>query len=88
MVSALSPVERNGEIAGPLKGIGGSRSHGFGAARVRSLPDAVAQALERNYLASDSVAKELTDLCPSCGEATLVHQEGCARCRNCDYSQC
>ena len=88
MVSALSPVERIGHIVGQLKGIGGSRSHGFGAARVRSLPDAVAQALERNYLASDSVAKELTDLCPSCGEATLVHQEGCARCRNCDYSQC
>ena len=88
MVSALSPLERIGQIVGQLKGIGGSRSHGFGTARVRSLPDAVAQALEHNYLATDSVTTHQTDLCPSCGETTLVHQEGCRSCRNCGFSEC
>ena len=26
--------------------------------------------------------------CPRCGEAAIVHQEGCARCLACDYSKC
>jgi ribonucleoside-diphosphate reductase alpha chain len=26
--------------------------------------------------------------CPKCGEAAIVHQEGCARCLACDYSKC
>lgn len=41
----LSARERVAEIANQLAGIGGRRSVGFGAERVRSLPDAVATAL-------------------------------------------
>ena len=109
MVSALTPVERIAQIVGQLKGIGGSRSYGYGAQRVRSLPDAVAQALEQNYLEpsggadgsaaeahSDRTQTDLahngaavaSDICPSCGEAALLHQEGCSSCRNCGYSEC
>jgi ribonucleoside-diphosphate reductase alpha chain len=26
--------------------------------------------------------------CPKCGQAAIIHQEGCARCLACDYSKC
>jgi ribonucleoside-diphosphate reductase alpha chain len=26
--------------------------------------------------------------CPRCGQASLLHQEGCAQCNNCGYSKC
>lgn len=48
--SPLSPKERVNEIVNQLNGIGGPRSLGFGKQRVRSLPDAMAQALEEQYL--------------------------------------
>ncbi len=51
--SPLSPKERVQEIVKQLGGIGGPRSTGFGKARVRSLPDALAQALEENYLGAE-----------------------------------
>jgi ribonucleoside-diphosphate reductase alpha chain len=28
------------------------------------------------------------DLCPECGDAALVYQEGCAHCHSCGYSEC
>ncbi len=28
------------------------------------------------------------DICPSCGEATLAHEEGCKKCYSCGYSEC
>jgi ribonucleoside-diphosphate reductase alpha chain len=46
VLSPLSQVDRAKEIAEQLRGIGGSRSVGFGMQQVRSLPDAVARALE------------------------------------------
>lgn len=46
VLSPLSQADRAKEIADQLRGIGGSRSVGFGMQQVRSLPDAVARALE------------------------------------------
>ncbi len=46
ILSPLSQADRAQEIAEQLRGIGGSRSVGFGMDQVRSLPDAVARALE------------------------------------------
>ncbi|MDQ3700221.1 MAG: adenosylcobalamin-dependent ribonucleoside-diphosphate reductase [Chloroflexota bacterium] len=28
------------------------------------------------------------DLCPECGDAALVNEEGCAKCHSCGYSEC
>ena len=28
------------------------------------------------------------DLCPSCGQASLVYEEGCGKCYNCGFSKC
>lgn len=50
--SPLDERQRLNEVVDQLAGIGGGRSMGFGANRVRSLPDAVAQVL-REYLAQD-----------------------------------
>ena len=46
--SPLDPVERLKQVIDQLAGIGGGRSMGFGANRVRSLPDAVAQVLREH----------------------------------------
>lgn len=37
-----------------------------------------------------SVSEDLShfDICPSCGEASLVHEEGCKKCYGCGYSEC
>jgi ribonucleoside-diphosphate reductase, adenosylcobalamin-dependent len=60
LLSPLSPTDRAQEITNQLRGIGGSRSVGFGAQQVRSLPDAVARALEIHLetLASKEEAEE------------------------------
>jgi len=103
MASPVSPRERVEEIVNQITGIGGARSYGFGKGRVLSLPDAVGQALaeryqiekvENGYLLK-SEAKEVklqsgvsADLCPSCGDAAFVRQEGCQICFACGYSEC
>ncbi len=37
--------------------------------------------------AAAPVAK-MGDLCPECGEATMVNEEGCRKCYSCGYSEC
>ena len=46
--SPLDPIERLKLVIDQLAGIGGGRSMGFGANRVRSLPDAMAQVLREH----------------------------------------
>jgi ribonucleoside-diphosphate reductase alpha chain len=31
---------------------------------------------------------QIGDLCPECGQATLLNIEGCKKCINCGYSEC
>jgi ribonucleoside-diphosphate reductase alpha chain len=31
---------------------------------------------------------KMGDLCPECGEATMVNEEGCRKCYTCGYSEC
>ena len=33
-------------------------------------------------------SKTQADLCPECGEATFVFEEGCKKCHSCGYSMC
>ena len=32
--------------------------------------------------------KMMGDLCPECGEASMVNEEGCRKCYSCGYSEC
>ncbi|MGE5141694.1 MAG: hypothetical protein ACM3JD_19690, partial [Rudaea sp.] len=97
--SPMSATDRMGEIAEQLAGIGGGRPLGFGPQRVRSLPDGIAQVLaqdlgrEAQAHSDEAEVKgpplfQIGDLCPSCGEAAFVAEEGCRRCHSCGYSEC
>lgn len=143
VASPVPPVERIHKVAAELIGIGGARSLGFGENRVRSLPDAVAKAIDRHFgfvkkshpetqsapitnghnsngngrlmstpvnglshhspsaaiqdtppsvPAAPAFAPEkrmvTVDLCPSCGEGSLVFEESCKKCYGCGYSEC
>ncbi len=63
VLSPLSQTDRAREIADQLRGIGGSRSVGFGMQQVRSMPDAVARALELHIesLETQQPAQQPTD---------------------------
>lgn len=95
--SPLSQREKIDEIVDQLGGIGGGRSVGFGAQRVLSLPDGLAQVLstyteqledeiERSGKLPDLSIKG--DICPNCGWAALAHEEGCKKCHFCGHSEC
>lgn len=105
--SSLSPTERLEEVVEQLSGIGGGRHLGFGANRILSLPDAIAQVLQEDlHLHQEGAeappepveprARQLdllsgtlnADLCPECGHASLVNEEGCRKCYSCAYSEC
>ncbi|HEX9074363.1 MAG TPA: ribonucleoside-diphosphate reductase, adenosylcobalamin-dependent, partial [Anaerolineae bacterium] len=87
------------EVVDQLSGIGGGRPMGFGLQRVRSLPDGIAQVLgedlgqPRTAHHEEHSSKQLQlfqvgDLCPECGQASLVSEEGCRRCYSCGHSEC
>jgi len=104
--SPLPARERLVEVVRQLEGIGGGRPLGFGAERVLSLPDAVAQVLAeylgeegsgdngrydstQGYaMAPGQLTFRIGDLCPDCGAAGLVREEGCRKCYVCGYSEC
>ena len=96
--SPLSASRRLNQVVRQLRGIGSGRSLGFGRDRVRSLPDGVAQVLAEHLgLAEPGRAglgsEQLPlfpegDLCPECGQASLVFEEGCRHCYTCGYSEC
>jgi ribonucleoside-diphosphate reductase alpha chain len=123
LASPVAPRKRLYEIYRQLRGIGGSRSSGFGPNRVSSLPDGVSQIIgeyleetahrfddEYNPLtrlktgngkpAQDKQVEEpepgeprldihqVGDICPDCGHASVINEEGCRKCYNCAYSEC
>ncbi|MFN8443606.1 MAG: adenosylcobalamin-dependent ribonucleoside-diphosphate reductase [Caldilineaceae bacterium] len=102
MPSTLSPSERMKWVIDEMVGIGGGRPMGFGAKRVRSLPDGIAQVLAEHIAElpptpSEAPAEQLAlpianrsigDICPECGEATFLNVEGCKKCASCGYSEC
>lgn len=101
VASVVSPRERMAEVVRQLAGIGGGRPMGFGPNRVLSLPDGVARALAEYLGHTPETALVVTedppqaqmplkvgDLCPECGEAALVSEEGCRKCYACGFSEC
>jgi ribonucleoside-diphosphate reductase alpha chain len=96
--SPLTAVRRLQQVVKQLKGIGGGRPLGFGRDRVRSLPDGVAQVLAEHLGMAESAGQggaseqlplfPTGDLCPECGHAALLNEEGCRHCYACGYSEC
>ena len=101
IASDTIPQEVLKQIVDQLGSIGGSQSVGFGKERVRSLADGIAKVL-REFLGEERYevkpvgkqtplfAKEKgnRDICPACGHASLIYEEGCAKCLYCGYSKC
>ena len=101
MPASLPPSERLRWVMDEMAGIGGGRPLGFGANRVRSLPDGVAQVLaehlselppSREELHAEQLAlpiaqRPIGDICPDCGEASFLNVEGCRKCHVCGYSE-
>ncbi|HWT80447.1 MAG TPA: vitamin B12-dependent ribonucleotide reductase, partial [Candidatus Methylomirabilis sp.] len=98
MPSPLSPRDRVEEIVKQLDRIGGRRDLGMGPARVRSIPDAIAQVLAEHVGLREPGVEHLrearqgrvraTDMCPDCQNFTLVFEEGCQKCHVCGFSEC
>jgi ribonucleoside-diphosphate reductase alpha chain len=96
MPSPLSPKRRLEEMIAQLSGIGGGRPLGFGPQRVLSLPDGIARVLAEHLgqvkpeATSVVTAEKLTagDICPECGQATFVYEEGCKKCYGCGFNEC
>jgi ribonucleoside-diphosphate reductase alpha chain len=101
MPSPLSPKRRLEEMITQLAGIGGGRPLGFGPQRVLSLPDGIARVLAEHLgqVKPEAVgaaevpgdgAEKLTagDICPECGQATFVYEEGCKKCYGCGFNEC
>ena len=100
--ATLPSTERMRWVMDELAGIGGGRPLGFGAKRVRSLPDGVAQVLSEHLsdlppapetesaeqLALPMTQRPIGDMCPECGEAAFLNIEGCRKCAVCGYSEC
>ncbi len=51
-------------------------------------PKLVTATTQPTLIASPAANQGSFDFCPSCGEATLVHEEGCKKCYGCGYSEC
>lgn len=102
LIVSYDSIKTGKEIISQLVGIGGAKSVGFGKNRISSIPDAVAKVLAddlgvqvrnngSNVIEEDSPKISVfsyTDMCPDCGNASLVQEEGCTKCYNCGYSAC
>jgi len=84
--STMVTEEKLDEIINHLQGIGGAGGIGFGKSKVKSLPDAIAKVLSKYK--SKHIDVKTIDICPQCGVASLVSEEGCVNCKNCGYSKC
>lgn len=115
IASPIEPRKRMKTVIDQLAGIGGGRSLGFGANRIRSLPDGIAKALydylfsrqweeetPQENISSDALTlpfadpensesnatRQIGELCPECGMASFINEEGCRKCYSCGYSEC
>jgi ribonucleoside-diphosphate reductase alpha chain len=43
---------------------------------------------EKTSTAPGQLKMQIGDLCPSCGEAAMVNEEGCRKCYSCGHSEC
>ena len=82
------------KVISQLRGIGGASQVFSGGSKVASIPDAIAQVLERHFGQAgsdagnrDDKSSSQLDICPSCA-APMSFDSGCYYCRSCGYSTC
>lgn len=86
------------QVIRQLRGIGGSNPVFSEGAKISSIPDAIAQVLERQLTPSqqalelatsggEEVTPQPSEICPSCS-SPMLFDSGCYCCRSCGYSTC
>lgn len=66
-----------------------TNGNGNGHAIIESTPKLVTQTTQPSLMSIQADdKKDMFDLCPSCGEASLAHEEGCSKCYGCGYAAC
>jgi ribonucleoside-diphosphate reductase alpha chain len=86
-----SGIEVN-EIIEQISGIRGEHAVFHDGGLVYSIPDAIAQVLQRRYLSKGNGKKLYEkslkyDQCPECGQF-IAFEEGCKTCHSCGYTKC
>ncbi len=79
-----------GQIIRQLRGIGGSSQIFADGAKVSSIPDAIAQVLNKHFIDSSENTEALhgsSEICPVCS-AAMRFDSGCFTCASCGYSTC
>ena len=54
-----------------------SKGNGF-----KLMSESAQQSGQENFI------HKVGDLCPECGQASVVNEEGCRKCYSCGYSEC
>jgi len=78
------------QVIRQLRGIGGSSPVFSGGIKVSSIPDAIAQVLERHAGPGgdqDQTSVRPGEICPACSSA-MTFESGCYCCHSCGYSSC
>jgi ribonucleoside-diphosphate reductase alpha chain len=76
------------QIIKQLRGIGGSAQVYSEGARVQSIPDAIAQILNRRFGKEEAgLVQTDAEICPECA-SPMNFNSGCASCSSCGYSNC
>lgn len=87
MPSPNTPKERAQAVIEQLEGIGSGNVIGVGKMRIMSLSDAIAQVLKERIKQKEKPQSESMDICPRCGNASLVKIDGKRKCTNCEYKE-
>ncbi len=82
-------------VYGPAQGNGNGHNH-EAIAVVRQTAEQPIRAVEQPIRAVEQPIRaaeqprlpKIGDLCPECGEAAVVNEEGCRKCYSCGYSEC
>ncbi len=77
--------------ANGANGATGTNGHATEAAKdAVGTPTLVSDSVQPSLLSKSegSHTSAMFDICPSCGEAMLAHEEGCKKCYGCGYSEC
>ncbi len=51
-------------------------------------PEPLGEALNWDVKKEQAAAMRIGDLCPECGQAAVINEEGCRKCYACGYSEC
>ena len=78
------PVQK---IIDQLRSIGGSNQIYSAGAKVFSIPDAIAQILNKHFGEKEPKESKSYEICPSCS-ASMRFESGCYNCASCGYSNC